>query len=259
MIVAGSVTRKLEKWCRQAGEVYFRPYFNKGDPSKAAIFLSGINPATPFTPEDYSPSEYAELFLDPVKFKDAYEKKRSDSGKKSISATRKGMDDLTGFIIAETEKTKSGRQVILEADVVAYPARDIKSLKKVPESVRRDGREIFFELFNSIKPGLLILHGMDAVEYFLGYYNDKNNIDDKFSVIEKKRNKEALRGGIRGGLKTLAEKEELEGPAFTVRFDDKHTCDVFIWFHLWQYNGPYKKFYKPFLTVLERYIKKHFN
>jgi hypothetical protein len=169
------------------------------------------------------------------------------------------MDDLTDFIIAETEKTKSGRQVILEADVVAYPTENTKSFKKVPESARRDGREIYFELFNSIKPGLLILHGNDAVEYFLGYYNGKNNIDDNFNII-KKRNTETLKGGIRGGIMALARKEdELKGPAFTVNFDGAHKCDVFVWFHLWQFRSTYKEFYGPFRNTLADYIKKHFN
>jgi hypothetical protein len=78
MMSKAELTRKLEKWCRQAGEgkAYFRPYFNKGDPSKATIFLSGINPATAFTQEDFSPSEYADLFLpdNHIKFKAEYEK-----------------------------------------------------------------------------------------------------------------------------------------------------------------------------------------
>ena len=143
----------------EEGKAYYRPFVCSGDLSKADIFLVGINPATPIYPEDIDIDSYVDLLLDYNKFMDFYRKKRLDSSKSEISRTRLGMNSFISWLNHYTRST------ILETDVIPYPTPSLKELKRESESIKEQGKDIFVNLIQELKPGLIILHGKRAVEY----------------------------------------------------------------------------------------------
>jgi hypothetical protein len=236
------LTRKLEKWCEQKenGKAYYRPFLCDGDPAKATIFLAGINPATAFYPKDKTLKEYVELLGDYEAFMREYEKIRKARSDSRRSPTRAKMNKLIDFL-----KGKSGGQVVLETDVVAYPTENAKLLKSEPDHIKKRGREIFIEVLEYIKPKLLILYGKKAIEYLLSSLEERKALEYKPEIKKSDLKQEKVAD------------LELRNPLFTIKFGNDQKCAVFVLRHFVA-PGFGGESYEKFKKELARYIEKAF-
>jgi hypothetical protein len=238
---------KLEKeWCLLAEDkkAYYRPFLCRGDPLKAKIALAGINPASSFTPDRISQEDYINLFPDYQKYMGKYMELRGNKE----SETRKGINKLILSLESAIKKTlgiSNGKDLILETDVITYPTGDTVQLKDLPDEIKRHGQKIFFDVFQNIQPRLLILHGKDALEWFL----DSRGPEKKFEIEYKEIIKpQSLK--IRNSVKDL---EKLCRPLFTVHFVRGNNCDAFFCRHL-RFHNMYKKELENFQKALGNYI-----
>ena len=150
---------ELRAWSGPAGEglAYFRPMICKKTVAPGCIFLVGINPATPVTPDDLDVDTYAGLLLDYDRFLAYYRQRRIDARKTALSRTRTGMHSFIQWL------AKAVPDPIVETNVIPYPTPRTKDLKKVPDWVKSQAREIFVQLLQRVQPRLLLLHGKDTV------------------------------------------------------------------------------------------------
>jgi hypothetical protein len=232
--------KKLMQWCAPVAgdDVYFRPFLCQEDPdkidsSKVKIFLAGVNPAT--VVKDFSDTgEYVKTLSDYNAFMNIYREQRIKSKKRELSPTRMGIESFRDKVL------KNEHTVVFETDVNAYPTpsqKVLEELRKNNPSAFDRGRQVFLEVFNFIKPQILILYGAEAVEYFLG---------------GAKKNGLLKEGAPKyNGIKDL---EHRGGPAFTVAFAGGESCAVFACRHL-VYYGKEGDTYEGFKKTVLKYIK----
>ncbi|HEX5359584.1 MAG TPA: hypothetical protein VFW49_00555 [Fluviicoccus sp.] len=137
-------------------QAYFRPFVCKGDIETADIFLVGINPATPIHPSDMTLDNYMHLLQDYDRFLALYSSLRQAQGKTTKSRTRTGMDAFIQWL------SSACGHAILETNVIPYPTKDVKALRKVPEATQAHAKAIFMKLLTTLKPRLLVVHGKES-------------------------------------------------------------------------------------------------
>jgi hypothetical protein len=242
--MTAELKKKLAQWCAPAAGdgTYFRPFLcqedlDKIDPSKVKIFLAGVNPATVFTVNDFrDAAEYVKVLSDYNAFMKIYKERRIKSGKPALSRTRTGIERFRDEVL------KNEHTVVFETDINAYPApsqEDLAELRKTNPSVFDRGRQVFIELFNFIKPQILVLYGEEAVKSFLEGA-EKNGL---------------LKEGAPkyNGIEDLEHRGE---PAFTVAFAGGESCAVFACRHL-MYYGKEGDSYGGFKETVLKHIKNY--
>ncbi|MGF7060030.1 hypothetical protein [Brassicibacter mesophilus] len=181
-------TYDIKKMCAPPtdNKAYYRPILCKGEISKVDILFVGTNPATPIYPKDMDLDTYVDLLMNYEKFINYYKQCRIKDGKSEISRTRIGMDSFLGCLSNITDS------VIAETEVIPYPTKSLKLLKKEPLDIIERGKEMFYELLMELKPRLLILHGKKTVEYANEIliqkgvlFEDSINLDQSIEVMEK--------------------------------------------------------------------------
>ena len=165
---------------RLLGNPSQRPFVCEGNPLECEIFIVGFNPATEMTRlflddwDDYYGfnkskwlkhyiDERASIPLDPTK------KKRN-----KISNSRSRIEWIT--------ETVSGTKC-LETNLYSKATKTAKSLKPLDRDI-----EIFKFLFNSIKPKVLFLHGIEVRQEIEKIFSFKlpENIFSKCEIFEHK-------------------------------------------------------------------------
>jgi hypothetical protein len=234
--------KKMMQWCAPAAGdgTYFRPFLcredsGKIDPAKVRIFLAGVNPATVFTVKDFPDTgEYVKTLSDYDAFMKIYNERRIKSGDDKLSRTRTGIESFRDRVL------KNEHTIVFETDVNAYPTphqEDLEKLRKSSPSVFDRGRQVFIEVFNFIKPQMLILYGEEAVRSFLEGA-EKNGL---------------LKEGAPKQYR-IQDLEDRREPAFTAVFAGGESCAVFACRHL-VYYGKEGPSYEEFGKTVLKYIR----
>ncbi|EST52174.1 hypothetical protein T458_24465 [Brevibacillus panacihumi W25] len=142
-------------------EPYLRPFLCKTYPKEIGIFIVGINPATPIYPSDLAYKDYISLLCDYNNFKKFYINKRLNQGKKGISRTRIGIDNLTSWIEYISKKQ------VIETNVTTYPTSSSRELKKINTEIISISQDLFIKTLKIFKPNILIIHGKEAFNSLL--------------------------------------------------------------------------------------------
>lgn len=135
------------------GKAYFRPLLCKGRIDHLPIFIVGINPATPIYPNQKGLEEYYNLITNYEAFMKLYSDARVAEGKKPLSKTRESIKSIVEWLSTKTPAS------IAETNIIPYPTEKAALLKKEPESVLNQGKDIFYRLLMHYQPEILILHG----------------------------------------------------------------------------------------------------
>ncbi|WP_416825210.1 ADP-ribosylglycohydrolase family protein [Ectobacillus polymachus] len=166
------------------GKAYFRPFVCNGKIDEIDIFLVGINPATPIYPNDIDLHEYVELLLHNDKFLEQYAKFRLLQGKTEMSRTRIGMNAMINLLKQHTNVS------IAETNVISYPTKSVKELKKEPQEVINYGKDIFYQLLSLIQPKILIFHSKEALKVALEIMSEQELLQVEPGMIQKTNIKE---------------------------------------------------------------------
>lgn len=138
-----------------------RPFVCDGIPKAKSIFIVGYNPATLIS-KKWSEYWSCAKGYDINEWTKDYERQRKESGKSSVSRTRRRINEIKN----------SSSEDFFETNIYSIPSKDVKSLS----SKNRSSLPQFIEL---IKPRALIIHGKDAEKNFKRMYHfEKDKIPE---------------------------------------------------------------------------------
>ncbi|WDL98452.1 hypothetical protein [Alicyclobacillus sp. ALC3] len=168
---------ELKNMCQPVidGKAYYRPLLCRDLQATISIFIVGINPATPITPEEMDLDTYARLITDYDAFIEYYRDLRRQRGKTRLSPTRTGINGLTNWLQANTDVG------IAETNMISYPSQKPKELRNEPEAVIERAKEIFIQVLLNYRPKLIIAHGRETLK-MLGEMVDTRN---EFNWVRK--------------------------------------------------------------------------
>ena len=159
---------QIKSWCSPLlpQAPYFRPFVCKGDLERVDTFLVGLNPATPIgAAVEPSLEAYAKSLSDERAFKVMYAKARGGEA----GRTRQGINSLVRWMGVNFGA------VVAQTNVICFPTpRSSLIMSDVYERERKRGREIFWELFLSVCPKTIIIHGSKAKSEFVSLLRERN-------------------------------------------------------------------------------------
>lgn len=132
-----------------------RPFVCTGSPLRCAVFIVGYNPATPMA-GDWWRFWASDVGFDRQAWAAAYAAQRQGAGKTGRSKTRTRIEGLIAAL---------GDVAVLEANIDARP-----SARK--SAYPRPVTEPFDYLLQTIRPRVVIAHGVDAVAHLQGWRDE---------------------------------------------------------------------------------------